>query len=624
MLHGILAVGVQYHVGHLRGGVHFGRHADAVGEAVAVAHLLQREVEADVLQLLVQGARGLVHVKQGGVGEARVEREVLVGLLHRVVQDEVFDARQHVGVEVGDGLQADGLHQQVVQLDFALQAVHLPAVAPLVVGVGHGPDAARQPQCDRQPEPRVLPEGGLEQDVHPDGVRRDVAQQGRHLQPVAAGRQVAELHLAARLRLRPLLLEAFQAVAVAHVVGGGVGDGDVGETQVGQAVLQADDPVGAGRGALPVDVVRRGLRGEQLQPGRGVLVDQLVGMEGDGLVHAGNPDGAVVRLGDVGGLGLDAREAVVAVEEHGLQQAVVGDVEPVDDGHDEEVVARLVHRAYRAGVALHQHGGVVAHGVEVLARGEEDFAVGIDGHGRAGNAAVRQGDVPALAAAQAHHAVGGAHVEVAVAVGTGTEDAAQAFVGLEDAPAGVGDVDCLAGGHEQAVGVAAQVLVVALRQSQPAASVAVAGQHVAHAQQVGRVAYAGRAGQEVVVGLARVGDGAQSVGIRPAQQAAVQGARQQASLRVLVDGAQDVVVVVQAVVHEVQLEEVVDALVGGQPEVALAVDVHLADEVDAVHDAPDAAVLREAVQVVGVVYEDVPLAVGAGGHAVVRRLEAAG
>ena len=176
-----------------------------------------------------------------------------------MVQDEVFDTRQHIGIEVRDGLQADGLHQQVIQLDFALQLVHLPAVTPLVVGVGQCPDAAGQHQCDRQPEPRVLPEGGLEQDVHPDGVRRDVAQQGRHLQPVASGGQVAELHLAARLRLRPLLLEAFQAVAVAHVVGGGVGDGDVGEAQVGQAVFQADDPVGAGRGALPVDVVCRGL-----------------------------------------------------------------------------------------------------------------------------------------------------------------------------------------------------------------------------------------------------------------------------------------------------------------------------------------------------------------------------
>ena len=231
-------------------------------------------------------------------------------------------------------------------------------------------------------------------------------------------------------------------------------------------------------------------------------------MERDGLVHAGNPDGAVAGLGNVGGQGLDACEAVVSVEEHGLQQAVVGDVEPVCDGHDKEVVACLADRAYRAAVALHRHGGVVAHGVKVFARGEEDFAIGVDGHGRAGYAAVRQGDVPTFAAAQAHHAVGGTRIEVSVSVVAGAEDASQAFMGLEDVSARVGDVESLSGGHEQTVAVTAQKLVIELRKSQPVELVAVAGQHVAHAQQVGGAAYAGCAGQEVVVRFARIRNGA--------------------------------------------------------------------------------------------------------------------
>ena len=106
-----------------------------------------------------------------------------------------------------------------------------------------------------------------------------------------------------------------------------------------------------------------------------------------------------------------------------------------------------------------------------------------------------------------HYAVGGAHVEVAVPVEAGAEDAAQAFVGLENVPACVGDIERLAGGHEQVVVMAAQELVVEPRQTQPAASVLVAGQHIAHAQQVSGIAYTGRAGQEIVVCFARIGDG---------------------------------------------------------------------------------------------------------------------
>lgn len=79
----------------------------------------------------------------------------------------------------------------------------------------------------------------------------------------------------------------------------------------------------------------------------------------------------------------------------------------------------------------------------------------------------------------------------------------------------------------------------------------------------------------------------------------------------------------QRVVHEVQLEEIVHALVGGEPDVAFAVDEHLPDEVDAVHQElhlPRIGV--ETVQAVRVVQVDVALAVGAGLHAVVGCREA--
>ena len=179
----------------------------------------------------------------------------MVGFGDRVGLDEIFDSGQNVGVEVGNGFQTDGFHQQVVQLDFALEFVHFLAVAPLIVGVGQCPDAAAQSQCDRQPEPSVLPEGGQHQNVHSDGIGRDIAQQSRYFQPVASGRQVIELHLTSGLRLRPLVLESFQTVAVAHVSGGGMGNGDVGESQVAQSVFQADTSVVTGQSGLPVDVI---------------------------------------------------------------------------------------------------------------------------------------------------------------------------------------------------------------------------------------------------------------------------------------------------------------------------------------------------------------------------------
>ena len=77
-------------------------------------------------------------------------------------------------------------------------------------------------------------------------------------------------------------------------------------------------------------------------------------------------------------------------------------------------------------------------------------------------------------------------------------------------------------------------------------------------------------------------------------------------------------------IHEIQLEEVVDTLVSGQPEVSFTVDAHLADEVDTVYNTSDTAVLRKAVQVMGIVYEDVPLAVGTGGYTVIRCQKATG
>ena len=82
--------------------------------------------------------------------------------------------------------------------------------------------------------------------------------------------------------------------------------------------------------------------------------------------------------------------------------------------------------------------------------------------------------------------------------------------------------------------------------------------------------------------------------------------------------------VVQAVVHEIQLKEVVNALVGGQPEIPFAVDAYLTDKVNAVHDVPDAAVLRESVQIVRIVYDDVSFGVGASAHTVVGRQKMAG
>ena len=539
-----------------------------------------------------------------------------------MVHDEIFDAGQHVGVEVGDGFQPDGFHQQVVQAGLALQLVHFYAFQAFVVVVGRCPDAAGQQQSDECPEPRALPQGRAQVYVDVHGRRGQGAYQGLHFQPVAAGQEVVELHFACRLRLRPLVLKSLQPVTVADVARGRVGHGNEGEAQVAHGMGQRYLPGGDGQG-LPVYIVGRGFGRDHLQPGHGVLIHKVAGAERDGLAHARYPHGAVVGLGDVGNERFDAGEAVVAVEEHRLQQPVFGDVQSVDHSHDEVVVARLANGADGASVVLEQDGGVVAHGIELFTRGQEYLALRGSGHGGAGNALVGLVDGGLFVPVNPHGAVGGAHVQVAVSVGAGAEDAAQPFVRGADATPAVGHEQLLSGGHEQAVAVCGEEAVVEHRQVESLPAVAFAGQYASAAQQVGGVADAGCVGVEEVVIAPWIGSRAQFPGRRAAQQFAVERADCQQSPGGGVDGAQDVVVVGQRVVHEVQLEEVVHALVGGEPDVAFAVDEHLSDEVDAVHQLlhlPCAGV--EAVQAMRVVQVDVALAVGAGFHAVVGCREA--
>ena len=245
------------------------------------------------------------------------------------------------------------------------------------------------------------------------------------------------------------------------------------------------------------------------------------------------------------------------------------------------------------------------------------------GHGSARNALFWLVDGRLSFPVNPHRTVGSAHVQVAVSVGAGAKDAAQPFVRGADMSPGIGHKQLLPGGHEQAVAVCGEEAVVEHRQVEPLPAIAFAGQHASAAQQVGGVADAGGIGVEEVVFAPWICQRAQFPGRRAAQQFAVECADCQQSPGGGVDGAQDVVVVGQRVVHEVQLEEIVHALVGGEPDVAFAVDEHLPDEVDAVHQElhlPRIGV--ETVQAVRVVQVDVALAVGAGLHAVVGCREA--
>ena len=188
--------------------------------------MLQREIQPDIFDLLVERPRGLIHVEQGGVGKAGIERQILVGLRYGIVHHIILDPRQHVGVEMRNRFQADGFDQQVVQLDLTLEPPHVHSIASLIITIGQPPDPLGQEQTGYHPKPPALPKGRPQENSQMNGLGDEITDLGDNLQLIATGRKVIELDLAGDLRSRPLLLESFQAITITDITSRGMGHGD--------------------------------------------------------------------------------------------------------------------------------------------------------------------------------------------------------------------------------------------------------------------------------------------------------------------------------------------------------------------------------------------------------------
>ena len=400
---------------------------------------------ADVVRVAVVDALEVVDVQQAKAQRLVVRHGVLVGpgqaLVHAAA---VRQAGQRVGAREQLehlGLLADGL---VLELELAvllaqrpraivddaaeLRLARLELVHP---GAVQRVQEQRQQRARHRQEPGPLVEARLDLEIDRGRFRAPAAAAlgGADLEAVLARRQVGVLRIAAGVALDPAVVEAFEPVAVADLLGRAVAQAHVVELELAGAGRQHQAAGGAGAGVVHAQAFDHHRRRRQL------VARQLVGLDHGHALGGGDPDaavggaqrgraGATVALGAAHAVGfgeLLVVQAIAGAIGHRLH-VVAADVHHAGVGAEPEIAVtvddHLEHRVHRQPLAATDDAQFAAAQAphQAAVGGEPQRAVGVLVHAEHVLGAVhrRQVDRGDLVAADAAGAVGSADPEAFV------------------------------------------------------------------------------------------------------------------------------------------------------------------------------------------------------------------